>query len=542
MNRSSDLSIGRSVDQTLIRAQSITHSHTWCLWGDAYSAEPPDASLLTWQTDRVPTQEDVSEPASLSDSWLRRWRQDPGAETLLDPSGVVVTAGELEARSEQVAQRLSSAGVRRRDRVLLSADPSVDLVVAYVALLRLGAVVVPANTGYTRAELQHVVEDAAPVLAVLDDPDRVAGLGAVAVTPQVDVPDAGPVALDQITGDDLAWICYTSGTTGRPKGAMLSHANLLAGARAVIDSWQWTARDRLILALPLFHMHGLGVGINASLSAGASVAILPRFDVDAVLDARRDLGGTLFFGVPTMYARLAESARLPELSEFRLCVCGSAPLAPDLWARVREEAGVEILERYGMTETVMLCSNPLGGPRVPGSVGMPLPGVALRLGVDDVVEVRGPSVFSGYWQRTSATAEAFTEDGWFRTGDVGAWMDSQESRLAIVGRTSELIITGGYNVYPREVEDAIGEHPAVVDVAVVGVSDPTWGEMVVAYLVGDHRSPRPDDSELTDLATSRLAPYKRPRRWIWIDALPRNAMGKVQRDTLRAMLEASVAG
>ncbi len=455
---------------------------------------------------------------------------------LLDPSGAVVTAGRLADRSEQVARRLSAAGVRPRSRVLLSADPSIDLVVAYVALLRLGSVVVPANTGYTRAELEHVVQDASPVLAVLDDPERVSGMGLFAVTTQVAGPDVGPVVLDEATGDDLAWICYTSGTTGRPKGAMLSHTNLAAGAQAVADAWGWRPQDRLVLALPLFHMHGLGIGINASLSVGASVVVLPRFDVDAVLDARRDLDGTMFFGVPTMYARLADSPRVGELAEFRLCVSGSAPLSPELWEDVRRRAGVEILERYGMTETVMICSNPLGGLRVPGSVGSPLPGVEIRLGQQDVVEVRGPSVFSGYWQRPEATASAFTADGWFQTGDVGAWLE-EGSSLAIVGRTSELIITGGYNVYPREVEDAIREHPGVLDAAVVGVPDQTWGEQVVAYLVESPHSPRPADSELSDFVASRLAPYKHPRAWIWIEALPRNAMGKVQRDALRATID-----
>ena len=487
-------------------------------------------------TGSVTTRAAGSSQGSLTGPWARRWRAEPSAPVLVDPSGVSVTAAMLDGWSAGVARRLGAAGVRPGDRVLLSAEPSVDVVVAYVALLRLGAVVVPANTGYTRAELEHVVLDASPVVALFDQPDRAAGLPLVALTPQVDVPDAGPVVLDEAKPDDLAWICFTSGTTGQPKGAMLTHANLAAGARAVVDAWAWTPEDRLILALPLFHMHGLGLGINATFTAGGSVVVLPQFDVDAVLDSRRDHGGTLFFGVPTMYARLAASSRLAELAEFRLCVSGSAPLAPELWMQIQRGAEVEILERYGMTETVMICSNPLAGPRIPGWVGGPLPRVELRLGEGKVIEVRGPSVFAGYWQRPDATRAAFTEDGWFQTGDVGAW-NEDGSTLAIVGRTSELIITGGYNVYPREVEDAVRCCAGVQDVAVVGVNDPVWGERVVAFVVGDV-----DDASLDEAVAERLATYKRPRRWLTVDELPRNPMGKVQREVLRAMAGPPVAG
>ncbi len=478
------------------------------------------------------------EPGTLPAAWLEVWRRDPAAVVLVEPSGVLVTAAMVEDWSAGVARRLAARGIGPGDRVLLSAEPSVDLVIAYIALLRLGVVVVPTNTTYTRPELSYLLADARPTLVIADRPDRFVtlhlpdGEPVPVVLPTVPGDDAGPAALDAAAPGALAWLCYTSGTTGRPKGAMLTHANLLAGALAVVEAWEWSPEDRLVLALPLFHMHGLGVGINGSLTAGASVVILPRFHVDAVLDAQKTFGGTLLFGVPTMYARLAESPRLQELAEFRLCVSGSAPLAPDLWEQIRADAGVEILERYGMTETLMLCTNPVGGPRVPGSVGKPLPGIELRLGAGDGIEVRGASVFAGYWERPDATAEAFTSDGWFRTGDVGAW--SPVGWLRLVGRTSELVITGGYNVYPREVEDAVRTHSGVADVAVIGVPDPTWGELVMAVVVATDPSSPPARESLDAHVEGNLAPHKRPRLWVIAESLPRNAMGKVQREILRS--------
>jgi malonyl-CoA/methylmalonyl-CoA synthetase len=458
---------------------------------------------------------------------------------LIDSSGARVSAAMLDGWSAGVARRLGALGVGPQDRVLLSAEPSIDLVVAYVALLRLGAVVVPASTGYTGPELAHLIEDARPVLAVADRAERFATHCLPVVGPGVPGADHGPVPLDGSGPDELAWLCYTSGTTWRPKGAMLTHANLLAGADAVVAAWGWAPEDVLVLALPLFHMHGLGVGINGTLTAGAAAVVLPRFDVAAVLDARAAYDGTLFFGVPTMYARLVDSPRVAELDGFRLAVSGSAPLAPDLWQRVRDRSGVEVLERYGMTETVMLCTNTLAGPRIPGSVGAPLPGVDVRLADDGGVEVRGPAVFAGYWERPDATAAAFTADGWFRTGDIGEWAESGDLRL--VGRSSELVITGGYNVYPREVEEVLREHPAVVDVAVVGVPDPVWGEVVVAFVVVATGS-APVPEELDAHVRERLAPHKRPRRWGFVDSLPRNAMGKLQRDRLLERHGAVVGG
>jgi malonyl-CoA/methylmalonyl-CoA synthetase len=463
----------------------------------------------------------------LTRAWAQRWAADPDRTVLLGPGGPVADARELDRCTRDGASRLAAAGVGRGDRVLLSCAPSPATVVAYVAALRLGAVVVPANTAYTRPELEHLVADAAPALAVIDDPARVEGLGVPGASSLASLPEGRAIEVDASEPGDPAMIAYTSGTTGRPKGAVLSHANLLAGARAVVEAWEWTSADRLVLALPLFHMHGLGVGVNGTLLAGASAVVLPAFSPDAVADAVRDHDATMFFGVPTMWARFAASPRLTELASLRLLVSGSAPLPEDLFEAVRIATGQAPLERYGMSETVMLAANPLRGDRRAGTVGRPLPGVEIRLAEGGGVEVRGPNVSAGYWRRPDATSEAFTADGWFRTGDLGEW--DEAGYLRLVGRASELIITGGYNVYPREVEDALRAHPAVAEAAVVGMPDPEWGEVVAAYVV--ERAPVTDEALAAHLA-DRLAPYKRPRRWVRLDALPRNAMGKVVRADL----------
>jgi malonyl-CoA/methylmalonyl-CoA synthetase len=338
------------------------------------------------------------------------------------------------------------------------------------------------------------------------------------------------VDLDGATSDDPAIIGYTSGTTGAPKGAVLSHGNVLAGAASVRIAWRWTTDDRLVLCLPLFHMHGLGVGLHGSLLAGASIVLLEGFDIDVVLDAVRDHQATLFFGVPTMYHRFASSDRAGELAALRLCVAGSAALPAAIHEQLEARAGVRVLERYGMTETVMLVSNPFDGERRAGTVGFPLPGVELRLGERDEIEVRGPNVFAGYWHRPDATAASFTDDGWFRTGDLGALDD--DGYVRIVGRAKELIISGGFNVYPREVEDVLADHPAFADVAVAGRPSPEWGEEVTAFVVLAHGSRPPGVDELRDWCRAKLAPYKLPRGVVVVDALPRNALGKVVKGEL----------
>ena len=466
-------------------------------------------------------------------AWARHWVEAPDAPQLFDPASGWMRRGELDAVSRTVAGRLAGSGLEAGDRVLLSARASSALVVAHVACLRLGLVVVPTNTAYRADEIAHVVHDARPRAAIVDDEDRAGWVRDAAgdvhvLGPGVEVPDAATPRLDLAPPEAPALIGYTSGTTGRPKGAVLTHGNLLASAEALRLAWRWTSADRLVLALPLFHMHGLGVGLHGTLHCGASVVLVERFSPEAVLDAVEVHRATLFFGVPTMYHRLVDHPRVRELRRLRLCVSGSAPLPADLHERFGRATGQRVLERYGMTETAMLVSNPVEGERRPGTVGWPLPGVSLRLAdAPPEIQVRGPNVFSGYWQRPAANAEAFTDDGWFRTSDLGALDD--EGYLRIEGRAKELIISGGYNVYPREVEDALRAHPGIDDVAVTGEDDPEWGEKVVAYVVGPEA---PDLATLRAFVAERLAGFKHPRAVHVVAELPRNALGKVQKHRL----------
>ncbi|HWJ96587.1 MAG TPA: AMP-binding protein, partial [Acidimicrobiales bacterium] len=425
------------------------------------------------------------------------------------------------------------------DRMLLSAGASTELVVAHGAALRLGLVVLPANTAYRERELAHLVRDAAPSLAVVDDAERgrwveAAAEAPIVITgPDVALPDGpDPAWLDGVGPDDPALLAYTSGTTGAPKGALLTHANLLSSVEALGLAWRWTPEDRLVLPLPLFHVHGLGAALHGALTAGGSVVLRRSFDAVDTLDAVAAHRGSLVFGVPTMWSRLAATGRLGELAALRLGVSGSAPLDPGLHAAVAAETGHALLERYGMTETVILTSNPYDGDRRAGTVGRAIPGVGLRLAeATGEIEVRGPNVFSGYWQRPDANAASF-RDGWFATGDVGSF--DGDGYLRIVGRTKELIISGGSNVYPREVEDVLRTHPAVHDAAVVGVPHPEWGEQVVAAVEGSGSSA--DVEVLLALARSELAPYKRPKRIVFVEALPRNALGKVVKADVAALL------
>jgi malonyl-CoA/methylmalonyl-CoA synthetase len=480
----------------------------------------------------------VADGESLAGAWLARWHEDPHAVALVDltgPGAAQYTRCDVERGSAAAASVLRTRGVRRGDRVLFSGAPSVPYLLLYLAAIRLGAVIVPANTGYTRAEIEHIVYDSGATLAVVDEPERVALPALVPLDVRLD--GAGDLAgLDAGVAEDLAMIAYTSGTTGQPKGAMLSHRNLLASARAVTQAWRWTAADGLVLALPLFHLHGLGVGVHGSLVSGGRVLLLPGFSPQAVVDAAARTDATLFFGVPTMHRRLVDHARddpraATALRRLRLVVSGSAPLAEELWQEVRAVTGQRVLERYGMTETVMNISNPYDGERRPGTVGFPLPGVEIRLEEPaSEILVRGPNVFAGYYGRPEATAEAFTQDGWFRTGDIGR--RDGDGYIAIVGRSKELIISGGYNVYPREVEEALERHPDVAEAAVVGVPSAEWGERVAAFIVPARIGRPPSIEELTALVEGRLAAYKKPRAYHFVDALPRNALGKIERARL----------
>ncbi|MHB1988541.1 MAG: class I adenylate-forming enzyme family protein [Acidimicrobiales bacterium] len=476
--------------------------------------------------------------------WTEELASHPGRAVLHDVVSGWTTAGELEEMSGAVARHLATVGLKKGDRIVMSAAACTGLAVAHIAALRLGLVVVPMNPAYSAREIHHVVKDAGPAGVVCDDTRRARlitaasgerPLATVGIGPDGIVLPAGPKSshadLDVAGGDDPGLIVYTSGTTGRPKGAVLSHASLLASADAVRTAWQWTPEDRLLLPLPLFHVHGLAVGLYGTLGTGASVVIQPSTAPGDIGDAVKRHSATMFFGVPTIYARLTGEPRLREL---RLCVSGSAPLPAELHRSFEEATGQQILERYGMTETLMIASNPYLGERRPGTVGFALAGVELvldRAGSEEPGEilVRGPNVFSGYWKQPDATEQAF--DGpWFRTGDIGQ-LDG-EGYLRIVGRKTEVVISGGYNVYPREVEDVLRTHPDVVDAAVVGWPDPTWGETVVAFV--ETTSPQTlTHGAIHALAAGQLAPYKRPRIIQIVAELPRNALGKVVKADLR---------
>ena len=470
---------------------------------------------------------------SLPVAWREHWRRAPGQPVLSGGARGWLSWGELERESARAAGRLHGQGLRAGDRVLFCAGSSLALAVAHVACLRLGLVVLPVNPAYRAAELAQSVGDARPRAALVDDPARARALRELdprllVSAPELPLAETAPEVLDAAAPSDPALLVYTSGTTGQPKGVLLSHANLHASAEALRLAWRWSPHDRLVHALPLFHMHGLGVALYGTLHAGASAVLLPRFDAGAVIDAVEQHAATLFFGVPTMIHRLAEHPRVRALAGLRLVVSGSAPLAADLHARFVRATGQHILERYGMTETAMLVSNPLEGERRAGAVGFPLPGVELRLAPGSgEIEVRGPNVFAGYLGRPDANAEAFTPDGWFRTGDLGAL--DPDGVLRIVGRAKELVISGGYNVHPREVEDALRAHPDVLDAAVVGTPSPEWGELVTAYLVSGRELSL---EEVRAHCAARLAPYKHPRRLHRVAELPKNALGKLQRHRL----------
>ncbi len=459
-----------------------------------------------------------------------------------DPAGTL-DGGQLAQLTRQAAAGLRELGVGAGagvgDRVLWSCSAGLEAIVALLGAMRAGAVVVPVNPSSTAAELAYLLGDARPTVAVVDGDDHQAWIAATAPGIALrhparlltdgrhhEAPD-----LDTSGPDDDALIVYTSGTTGKPKGAVHTHRSLLAGVQSVRAAWGWQPDDRLILALPLFHVHGLCAGLFGTLTAGASAVVFDRFSEESVLAAAPSC--TMFFGVPTMYHRLAGGGRAGELRGLRLCVSGSAPLPAELWHRLAQES-VPVLERYGMSETLLTLSNPLDGERRPGTVGTPLPGVEAAIlepderGVGELL-VRGPSVCRGFWGRADAT-EAMWVDGWFGTGDLASV--EPDGYIAIRGRRTELIITGGHNVYPAEVEAVLSGHPSVAEVAVVGFPSPEWGESVVAFVVG--ADGEPDLGALEALATEQLAPYKRPRRFEVLAALPRNAMGKVQRAQLSA--------
>ena len=477
---------------------------------------------------------------------LKQMAADPQRVWLQD--GPVTYAALLD-ETGRLANALLSLGLRKGDRLLLQVEKCETVLSLYLACLRAGVVFLPVNPGYTFAETEHFLRDAEPALAVTD-PGRVAGLAklgarAMALPDLMDAAEGqGDDFADPAHGpDDLAAILYTSGTTGRSKGVMLTRENLASNAEALVGLWQFTEGDVLLHALPVFHTHGLFVATNCVLYSGASMIFQRAFSPAAVLAALPK--ATVMMGVPTFYTRLLADAGLTEAacSHLRLFISGSAPLSPATHVEWRERTGHAILERYGMTETNMITSNPYQGDRKAGTVGMPLPGVEVRIagpagvlpqGEAGAIEVRGPNVFQGYWRLPEKTAEEF-RDGWFVTGDMGAF--DAEGYLSILGRAKDLVITGGLNVYPAEVEAALDELPGIAGSAVIGVPHPDFGEAVVACVVGGI-----DPETVRAALRDRLAAFKIPKRVIVLEELPRNAMGKVQKAELRKLHAGLFAG
>ncbi len=437
--------------------------------------------------------------------------------------GSQVSYGRLEAEVARVAGHLVAQGVEPGDRVGLQDEKSVAGVVIYLATLMAGAVFLPLNAAYTPAEVTYFVKDAKPKLFITDAVRFVAE--AAEATPLIDTYPSEDA--------DLAAIIYTSGTTGRSKGAMLSHGNLIANAVALHEAWGFTPDDVLLHALPIFHVHGLFVALHCAFLSGAPMVWLPKFDDAQVLSGLAK--STVMMGVPTFYTRLLANPEFTRerAAHMRLFICGSAPLLESTFAEFEARAGQRILERYGMSEAVIITSNPLNGERIAGSVGYPLPGVDLRIGGGEetgVIEIRGPSVFGGYWKMPEKTAEEFTADRYFITGDVGR--RDPDGRVWISGRAKDLIISGGYNVYPKEIELVLDELEGVAESAVVGVPHPDFGEGVVAVVIGAG-----DEAALIAECRRQLAPYKSPKRIVFVEELPRNAMGKVQKNLLRDQLK-----
>jgi malonyl-CoA/methylmalonyl-CoA synthetase len=497
--------------------------------------------------------------------WVEQAAERQGSRPFLATvTGQTLSYHDLHAHSGRLAATLAACGVEAGDRVAMQVDKSADAVLLYVACLRLGAVLVPLNTAYTAAELEYFLADARPRLAVVRPADRAlleplarqagcsrletlgtAGEGSLSALAQR--PGVAPTVLPVLRPDALAALIYTSGTTGRSKGAMLTRGNLAANAATLADCWRFTPQDVLLHTLPLNHVHGLFVAINTVLAAGASLVLLPRFDAAEVV--RRLAAASVYMGVPTHYTRLLQQRDLGRATAtgVRLFVSGSAPLLPDTHREFAERTGHVILERYGMTETLMNTSNPYDGPRLPGSVGLPLPGVELRVagaggeGVTDgpgrvgMLEVRGPNVFAGYWNDARKSTEAFTADGFFVTGDLGS-IDAA-GYVHIVGRAKDVVISGGYNVYPKEIEAELDALPGVIESAVIGVPHPDLGEGVTA-VVACAPATTLAEAEVVQALQQRLAGYKVPRRVLFVAELPRNAMGKVQKAALREVYAA----
>ncbi len=490
-------------------------------------------------------------------SQIRSTISSPDKIFLETGAGATISYGDMLARSAQIANVLAARGVKPGDRVAVQVEKTPENLLLYLAALRAGAVYLPLNTAYTLAELDYFIGDAEPSMIVCD-PAKQAGLSEIAskrgiravetldASGKGTLTDAAAKASTEFSdvvraSSDLAAILYTSGTTGRSKGAMLTHDNLASNAQTLVEYWHFTDKDVLLHALPIYHTHGLFVASNTVMLSGGSMIFLPKFDADEVM--RRLPKATAMMGVPTFYTRLLRHPGLTKAAckHMRLFTSGSAPLLTETHIEFQQKTGHAILERYGMTETNMNTSNPYDGDRIAGTVGFPLPGVELRIadpetgkelprGETGGIEVKGPNVFPGYWRMPEKTRAEFRADGFFITGDVGKI--DERGYVHIVGRAKDLIITGGFNVYPKEIESEIDALPGVAESAVIGCPHPDFGEGVTAIIVC---KPGADLSEkaVIGVLEQRLAKFKLPKRVIFMDDLPRNTMGKVQKNVLR---------
>ena len=447
-------------------------------------------------------------------------------EVALEYLGREYSFGEIDLRSNRMAALLRNRGLTTGDRLCVYLGNCVELIDIYLACVKLGLIFVPMNILYRDREILHILSDAEPkaVIAAQDMP----GSTPLWRLDELDPPPNAERPATALNGDAPAALVYTSGTTGVSKGAILTHNNFAANALNLITCWTISVADRFLLALPLFHVHALGNGLHCWLISGCRMRLLERFEHEKAAGEFLAFRPTLFFGVPTIYVRLLDFrddvAR--EVGGFmRLFVSGSAPLAPQVFEEFRTKFGHTILERYGMSETLMNMSNPYAGERRAGTVGMPLPGISARL-VDGEIQLRGPNVFAGYWRRDEATHSAF-DNGWFRTGDMAEC--SSDGYYTLIGRKSDLIISGGFNIYPREIEEFLLEQEEVAEAAVVGVPDRLRGEIPVAYIVPRRAIAA---EALADRCRAKLASFKVPRDFVTVERLPRTALGKVQKHLL----------
>ncbi len=492
---------------------------------------------------------------NLFDVLKSRFPADTSTGFIQSSSGHITTYADMLARSAQYANALVGLGISPGDRVAVQVEKSFEALMLYLGAIRAGAAYLPLNTAYTPAELSFFMDDSEPNLVVCRtvSEEDVRGVTGKAVVETLGddgeegsllaMVDAAPATFEEVvrSADDLAAILYTSGTTGRAKGAMLSHKNLSSNAQALAETWAFTSQDCLLHALPIYHTHGLFTASNTILHAGASMIFLPKFDIDEAMDVMPQ--ATAMMGVPTFYSRLLQSDRLTRESvkHMRIFISGSAPLSPEVHSDFEARTGQVILERYGMTETGMNTSNPYEGARRAGTVGLPLPGVELRIADPETgneleqgeigsIEVRGPNVFEGYWRLPEKTRTEFRDDGFFISGDLGVIDD--QGYLNIVGRDKDLIISGGFNVYPAEIEAAIDAIAGVAESAVIGSPHPDFGEGVVAVVACKPGEALEEDDIISPLS-GILARFKQPKRVFFVDALPRNAMGKVQKKDMR---------